>query len=471
MRVLLILLGTFDTATVVLSDVGGTRFKHWDSIKGSNYVPSYSVNDVKDIVRPGYYDASIVDRELGYAKNLAINSLRVFMTHGAYASDNASYQTEFVNNYKSFQQIAKSHNLTLLITLGTGERSHDPTCDLTTNFLKAIVGAELAGTVIAYEADNEPSTYMFEWLTNCTLPALNALVSPTVDISVGLAHVGQVTAFKHLVTTLNWHSYNGKDNGGGLYGEIFELQKYVNKFNPPKQLVLTEYHARPAQPLAAAYPVIRDNKVAAYSWALIIVDCTTHWNRPLVPSDPPFQGLLWPNGTALDDIEEVECLRNDCRTLQYVHHCCNNWHANGTALDHLWQFDSHWSTKVFGSPNFKLPGPREGSMRWTNVSEASVTIGPLPIGTKRIALYLPHSEEGAEYNVQVDGRQISAGSTYTSASASDWVARTILSVEGGKSLKLVVGKTSASTQFSITGATFFFDAPQLGDPGHIELLV
>lgn len=63
----------------------------------------------------------------------------------------------------------------------------------------------------------------------------------------------------------------------------------MNKFHPPKQLVLTEWLARPAQPVAAAYPVLRDNGVAAYNWALIIVDCTSHWNRPIVPGDPPFQ--------------------------------------------------------------------------------------------------------------------------------------------------------------------------------------
>ena len=126
---------------------------------------------------------------------------------------------------------------------------------------------------------------------------------------------------KHLVTTLNWHSYNGRDNGGGLYGEIHELQKYVNNFTPPKQLVLTEWLARPAQPLAAAYPVIRDNGVAAYAWALIIVDCTSHWNRPVAPSDPPFQGMLWPNGSAYDDLEEGEWVlgwRNDCEATSQV---------------------------------------------------------------------------------------------------------------------------------------------------------
>lgn len=440
-------------------DVGGTRYKHWGSVQGANYVPSYSTNDVKDAFRPDFWNATTVNRELGYAKLLAVNSLRVFVTHGAFASDNRT--ADFLKNYQSFQQLAKAHGLTLLITLGTGERSPIGQCNETVAFVNAIVGAEVPGVVIAYEADNEPTGYMINYLINCTLPALNnASRNPDVDISVGLAHVGEVESVKNHVTTLNWHSYNGQNNGGGLYGEIKELQKYVNKkFNPPKQLVLTEWLARPAQPVASAYPVLRDNGVAGYNWALIIVDCTTHWNRPVSPADPPFQGMIWPNGTVFDDMEEGECMRTKCATLQYVQHCCNNPHANGAALDNLWNFSglhngSDWQTKVFGSPEFKLPGPREGSIRWTNTSGASVLIGPLPAGTKRVALYLPVSPIGAAYTVMLDGVQIHTGTTQ--ANTKSWTARTVLPVAGGKMLKLTVtGATVPNTQFSVSGATFF----------------
>ena len=140
--------------------------------------------------------------------------------------------------------------------------------------------------------------------------------------------------------------------------------------------------------------------------------------------------------------------------------------GDGVALNALWTFSgigavgkagngTDWQTKIFGSPNFKLPGPREGSMRWTNMSGASVSIGPLPAGTKRVALYLPISSHGAAYAVQLDGKQIHTGTTLSNTS--EWVARTVLSVGGGKLLNLTVGKAvPASTQFRISGVTFFF---------------
>ena len=150
MTVLLAILFSFLCILPCEADVGGTRYKHWAEVQGANYVPSYSVNDVKDVFRPGFWDASVVNRELGYAKTLAVNSLRVFVSHGAFLSGNSSYQEVFLQNYLSFQHLAKAHGLTLMITLGTGERSYGP-CNQTTSFVQAIVGQELPGTVIAYE--------------------------------------------------------------------------------------------------------------------------------------------------------------------------------------------------------------------------------------------------------------------------------------------------------------------------------
>eukprot|EP01050_Picozoa_sp_SAG11_P029027 SAG11_NODE_8003_length_1071_cov_1.299383_2_plen_68_part_01 len=68
-------------------------------MQGANYVPSYSTNDVKDIFRPGFWNANVVDREMGYAKLLAVNSLRVFVTHGVYADKNTA---AFLQNDCSF---------------------------------------------------------------------------------------------------------------------------------------------------------------------------------------------------------------------------------------------------------------------------------------------------------------------------------------------------------------------------------
>ena len=159
---------------------GASAFDNWAGLQGANYVPSYSRHDVHDIFTSRSWNATIVDRELGFAKNLRVKSLRVFVTQGAYKGDT---QPEiFLKNYRHFQQLMLAHELKLMVTFA----GLDSTCANATKFISTIVGAEVPGAVIAYEADNEPAPWAIDYVTNCTLPALlKASRNPTVDIAVG----------------------------------------------------------------------------------------------------------------------------------------------------------------------------------------------------------------------------------------------------------------------------------------------
>lgn len=103
-------------------------------------MPSYSIHDVVDIFRPGHWDPAIVDKELGYAPKLKVNSLRVFVTHEGYHAD--GQEGQFVENYKAFQGLMKKHNLTLMTTFGIGQYAGFSSCENVTAFTNAIVAAE-----------------------------------------------------------------------------------------------------------------------------------------------------------------------------------------------------------------------------------------------------------------------------------------------------------------------------------------
>eukprot|EP00660_Eupelagonema_oceanica_P006619 gene6619-17620_t len=161
----------------------------WSNLQGANYVPSYARNDIYDIFTSKSWNATVVDRELGYAKTLAVTSLRVFVTYGAYMGD--SKPDVFLENYQTFQRMMKAHGLSLMVTLA----GHAPSCANTTDFVGIVVGSEVRGVVIAYEADNEPAPWYMDYVKNCTLPALlKASRNPDVDISVGFAHWGEVSS-------------------------------------------------------------------------------------------------------------------------------------------------------------------------------------------------------------------------------------------------------------------------------------
>jgi hypothetical protein len=355
----------------------------------------------------------------------------------------------------------------------------DPfSCTNATAYLHDVVAAEVPGVVIEYEAANEPQAAQAGDVKSCILPVLlNATSASGVDVGVGVGSYWEVVTYASLSTTLNWHSYNGGGNGAGLQAEIDNLTTLANSFSPPKPLLLTEWHARPAQPMAAAMPVIRDNGIGAFIWSLMIGPLgNAHWGQePVGAGDPPFQGLLWPNGSAFDEVEEVACMRTQCKTVRYVHHCCND--RNPSENDRFAFSHSEWHTVCTGfrkdgginttdghclPPLFRLEGPREGSSRRTRTPGANVSI-LLPAGTARVGLFLPTSPSGCNFSVTLRGQLVHEGTT--SSSTVDWVVRTMVpSASAAAATAGVEERTMAITvardapvgcELSISGATFF----------------
>jgi len=422
------------------------HYSGWANVRGANYVPSYAKRDVHDMFVPGIWDAEVVDREIGYAKNVNLNSLRVFVTYGGY--NDGGQQDVFLQNYVDFQHMAKKHGLTLMITMA----GHSGDCGNATAFINTVVAKEVKGVVIGYEADNEPPGGRFDYVNGCLVPALMAAnKNPEVDVSVGWAHVGQAAHMYTNTSSINWHSYNGVDNGQAFKGEVKWLEGIMQKEGKP--IVLTEWFGRPDMPLAGSYPIIRDHKVPAYLWALLIVPCNQHWDRPVARGDPPFQGLLWPNGTAYDELEEIECLRHECRTLTYVHYS----HNRDDFKDAVHSFsDGDWVEDIKGQAVFNHGiGPRMASMMTANRTGASVTISLLN-DTKRVAIYLPADTNGAEYTVKLDGKQIYQGTTIGDRLWENRVVLPVSNPQNDSKLEVVVGQGGPGNwRFMISGATFF----------------
>jgi len=140
--------------------VAASALDPFAGIKGTNYVPSYSQHDVLQIFDSRTWNATIVDQELGYAKTMDINSLRVFLAYGPYKKD--PQPEVFFQNYVTFLHLLKAHNLTLMATV----TSHPP-CENTMAWYRKVVAAEVPGVIIAYEAANEPSPWAMPWVKNC----------------------------------------------------------------------------------------------------------------------------------------------------------------------------------------------------------------------------------------------------------------------------------------------------------------
>ncbi|MHC4201052.1 MAG: hypothetical protein ACYSU0_13755, partial [Planctomycetota bacterium] len=73
-------------------------------IRGANYVPSYARNDVQMWMD---YDAEVIDRELGLAARLKLNSVRVFLQYAVYRHD----RDRFLGRYESFLSLCRKHRI------------------------------------------------------------------------------------------------------------------------------------------------------------------------------------------------------------------------------------------------------------------------------------------------------------------------------------------------------------------------
>ena len=64
----------------------------WADVRGVNYVPSYSRNDVQTWAD---YDEATVERELGYAQSAGFNAVRVFLSMLPWVADNGTFLSRY----------------------------------------------------------------------------------------------------------------------------------------------------------------------------------------------------------------------------------------------------------------------------------------------------------------------------------------------------------------------------------------
>ena len=74
------------------------HFQDLSTMRGANYVPSYAKNDVAIWLD---FDAAVIDRELGYAERLRLNTVRVFLSQAVYERNPQQF-LERLENFLAF---------------------------------------------------------------------------------------------------------------------------------------------------------------------------------------------------------------------------------------------------------------------------------------------------------------------------------------------------------------------------------
>lgn len=82
----------------------------YKEIRGANYVPSYAKDDAEFWDK---YDRVLIERELGYAKSMGLNSVRVLLNYQLYIND----KKLILKRLDNFLSLCEKNNLTVMLIL------------------------------------------------------------------------------------------------------------------------------------------------------------------------------------------------------------------------------------------------------------------------------------------------------------------------------------------------------------------
>jgi hypothetical protein len=324
---------------------------------GANFVPSNAINEL-EMWQDATFDAAEIDREFGWAENLGMNTMRVFLHNLLWEQDSAGFQ----HRLNQFLTIASKHHIRPIFVLFDScwdpnpklGPQHPPIPGVHNSgwvqapgkailadpkqyprlkaYVQGVVGAFANDPrILAWDVWNEPdndnaSSYGRIELAN--KPAVILAILPQVFAWARSAHPTQPLTSG--IWTGDWStldkmppvarvqieqsdviSFHNYDWPEGFETRIDELQRFH------RPLICTEYMARGAgSTFDTILPLAKKYHVGAINWGLVEGRSQTYlpwdsWQRPYVLITPTvwFHDIFHQDGTPYR-AREVEIFRN-----------------------------------------------------------------------------------------------------------------------------------------------------------------
>lgn len=251
------------------SQEGKPAAVNWQEVHGANYIASYARNAAEVWSR---FDGEIVDRELGCAQRLGLNSVRVWLDCRPYQTDPAL----MLSRIDQFLNLCAKHELRAMLVLFDScgvepddFREHGETFDphwrrWTANpgydslgpehwekleaYVKDIVGAHLKDPrVLAWDVVNEPWAGKI-WNDPQRKPVATRFVrhfceltsglNPEAPITVGVTFLERAELVEDLIGVISFHRYIGP-NPDKWAAHLEEANQYAQLKGKP--ILLTEW--------------------------------------------------------------------------------------------------------------------------------------------------------------------------------------------------------------------------------------
>jgi hypothetical protein len=332
-----------DDFSPVIRDVwtteqANTWYQQWGWLRGADFIPSSAINQL-EMWQAETFDTTTIDRELGWAESIGMNSMRVYLHHAAWEVDREGFK-ERVERYL---EIADKHHISTLFVLfddcwnptyevGTqpspkpgihnsgwirdpGDLIHQdsslfPTLEEYVKDVLAHFGNDKR--IVLWDLYNEPGNSGYG---NKSKPLLENVfqwgreINPTQPLSAGvwspdLPDLNKYQLANSDVTT--YHNYSPPD----IHKEwIDSLRAYG------RPLICTEYMARTRNSLFQnIMPILKEENIGAYNWGLVAGKTNTiyAWDSPMPDGREPavwFHDIFRIDGTPYKK-EEVELIKS-----------------------------------------------------------------------------------------------------------------------------------------------------------------
>lgn len=322
---------------------------------GCNYIPQYAINQL-EMWQEESFDASVIDKELGWAAGLGFNTIRVFLHHLVWQQGKES----FLQRLDQFLSIANKHHIKTMFVFFDGvwnpypqggiqpaPRHHVhnsgwvqcPGYEILNNVDKYDDLEEYIRGVVQHFKDDER---IFVWdifnePDNMNLGSYKddnyALDKAELSMNLLKKAIGWVRSINPiqpitmapwqfdwgcptLMTSLDNYMFTNSDiisfhcyeDKAGILKRINDLKRYA------RPMLCTEYMARPFNStFREILPVLKENSVGAYNWGFVAGKSQTHcpWDswQNVYKEEPEvwFHDVYRENGEPYDK-EEVEYL-------------------------------------------------------------------------------------------------------------------------------------------------------------------
>jgi len=321
MRQVILLAGLVASMTLMARAAGEAAVPKDDFswMRGANYVPSYSRNDLQTWLD---FDPAVIDRELGHAEKLKLNTVRVFLNYAVHEKD----PKVFLARFEQLLALCQKHGIRLMPVLfdscfgefpdleeyrekdwmaGPGQNRIGPAeWPKLEQYVRDVVGGHRDDRrIVMWDVMNEP------WMTSFNTEADQKAIleflrhfldftreqKPSQPLTVGLEFSTLLDRVIDKVDVLCFHNYQKN-----LREDIRGVKELGAKHGKPA--IINEVVMRPHQPFQFAMPILAEEKIGFCFWELMLGK--TQFSRGL----EPIQGIVYPDGTCSDPEEVMAVL-------------------------------------------------------------------------------------------------------------------------------------------------------------------